>query len=402
MVWLKFMDLKSGAKLGLVSTVAAVSLGAGIYLESPSDAIVTRQNDPVIARQLSEAALFLKKKDYSAAAERLRVLAGSDSAEAKFLYARLLARGWGTGRDLNAARDYLLQALSTGFENQAQAAFELGKLYRISRGEDCHELAFEWFKKALAWGERKAHPKLAASYAKALGTSYNFELAKRHYRADALAGSADSAVKLVELVESGLPNHPGNKDAALILLLEFQPTLQQAGHFGDARAARSLARLYLKDSLQTRDLERAVYWLSEASRLGDPIAMHDLALLADKEKGDVFEGIDTVSLLIESSDRNYSAAYTALGRFHLVGKYSLEPEKAPHWFEQGAKAGHPGAMEELSKLYFHGKFVSKNREKARELARQGAKLRHKGSIKFLRRIEAALSSSKTNQNSRKG
>ena len=381
-----------------LTTLAAGLVAVALLWSLSTSNEVGAAFDPVRERQLKEASSLLKQKDYPAAAKALQMLADSGDAKAKFLYGRLLARGWGVERDLHTARDYLLQAVSTEFNNRAQAAFELGKLYRISRGKNCHELAFEWFKKALQWGERKAHPKLAEAYAKALGTDFDFELAKKHYQADALAGSADSAVKLIELVEKGLPTQAGNRDEAILLLLEFLPVMQQAGHFGNPKAARSLARLYLKDSLGHRNLEKAVYWLTEATRLGDAIAMHDLALLADTEEGPVFNSIQVVDLLQESSRRNYPAAFTALGRLHLKEKYSLPLAGAAAWFDRGVKAGHPGAMEELSKLHFHGHIVGKNHKKAKALAEQGAKLRHKGSIKFLKEIEAHQTATQSDSN----
>ncbi len=347
------------------------------------------QPDPIAQRELSEARAFGKNNKWKQAAEILKRNAVGSNVQAKYEYAMLHVKGWGVPRDLEKARNLLLQAVQRPFKGREKAAFELGHVYRMSHGEDCSRISFEWFTKAAQWGYIKAHNELGKSYARGIGVNQDIELALKHYRIAATQNSASAVLPLVELLAKGSSTVPANREKAIAILNEFMPKLEKAARNGDARAARSIGRLYTKSLIVERNTEKALKWFAMASGLGDAIAMHDMALLVIETKKEFAEEEEVLGLLKESINQDYAAAITTLGRLHLKSKFGLPERKSIKLFEQGIVAGHPGSMEELGRLYLLGKYVRYDLKKARELAELGSRLKHSGSRKLLEEIKEA-------------
>lgn len=347
----------------------------------------TEQVHPIVARETAAALRFQKKGDWLAAAAILNKSAYDDNPKAKLAYAFQLSRGWGVKRDLDAARDLLIQATEYDFAERANAAYELGKLYKFSRGPGCQTIAYNWFSKSLEWGKKKAHLELAKAHARALGVPKNITLARYHYRQAALNGSPSAALSLVRIIFKDDKTKKG-ADEAIAALEEFLPLIETAANNGKSQAARSLARLYERDSIVRADISKAMFWYEIASQAGDRAAMHDLAMLALNQPKLPFAEEKIVELLKTSADLGYSGAMTALGRLHLEQRFKLHKKEAIIWFEKGIASGHAGSMEEMARLHLKGLIVPKNKEAALDLAKQGAKLKHKGSVKLLLEIQS--------------
>lgn len=345
--------------------------------------------DPVSQQELNAARSLVQKQKWDEAAEILEQNALDGSVQAQFEYAMLFTKGWGVPRDLDKARDLLLQAVQRPFEDRGQAAFELGRIFRVSKGEDCSRIAFEWFTKSAQWGYVKAHAEIGKSYARGIGVKQDVEQALEHYRIAAQNNSASAILPLVTLIAKGSSTLPANPEKARVILDEFMPRLEIAARDGDARAARSIGRLYINDLVFDRDAEQALRWFSIAAGLGDAIAMHDMALLMMEHKKEFANSKEVLALLNESANRNYPAAITALGRLHLKKQFGLPSRKSVEYFNRGVEAGHPGSMEELARLYLNGKYVEYNLGRARELAELGVNLKHKGSKRLLEEIREA-------------
>ena len=376
--------------LGALSTII---VSTTLSLRKPSDRTLYIP-DPITQRELSRANSFAKKKNWQEAAKILERNAVGTNVQAKYEFAMLYVKGWGVPRDLEKARNLLLQAVQRPFKNRAKAAFELGRVYRMSKGEDCSRIAFEWFNKSVQWGYMKAHNELGKSYARGIGVDQNIELALKHYRIAAMHNSTSAVLPLIELLAKGSSTVPANPQKAAAILNEFMPKLEMAAKAGDARAARCIGRLYLNGMVGKPNKEEALRWFSIAAGLGDAIAMHDMALLILDTRKEFASKEDVLGLLNESIKRDYAAAITTLGRLHLKSQFGLPERKAFELFNKGVLAGHSGSMEELARLYLNGKHVQYNLKKARELAEQGSRLKHSGSKKLLKKIkkiEAKLS-----------
>lgn len=373
------------ASFAILASLSTVILSSALSLHK-ENALVSYVPDPVAQQELLEVRNFAKNKDWEKAAELLSKNAVGANVQAKYEYAMLYVKGWGVPRDLEKARNLLLQAVQRPSKDRAKAAFELGRVYRKSKGEDCSRIAFEWFIKAVQWGYMKAHNELGKSYARGIGVKQNIELALKHYRIAASHNSSSAVLPLIELLAKGSSTLPANPEKALAILNEFMPRLEAAAKAGDARAARCIGRLYLNGMIMDPNKEEAMKWLSIAVGLGDAIAMHDMAVLLMEADKELAIKDDVIGLLNESIKRDYAAAITTLGRLHLKSKFGLPERKSVEFFKKGISAGHPGSMEELGRLYLKGKHVEYNLLKARELAKQGSLLKHSGSKKLLNEI----------------
>lgn len=312
----------------------------------------------------------------------------STQGRAKFEKARrLLANAEGV-QDTIQAHDLLSAAVRSNFPERAEAAYELAKLYRLAPSDECQTAAFEWFKKSAEWNYRKAHLELAKSYQRGLGVNQNYDLAINHYRIAGEQGSAAGALELIELYSNGMEGTEPNKVLAKATLKEFMPLLETSARSGNGRAARSIARIYMAGDLVEKDMQIAQQWFENAVSSGDAAAMHDLAFIKLDENGQNSDPKRIIELLRNSASLGYSGAMTALGRLHLKEQFGLEKEQSIEWFSKGAASGHPGAMEEVARLYFDGDLVGRDLEKARDFATRGMQLKHEGATALLEEIDA--------------
>jgi len=377
---------RMGAKAVAATAVAlGLAASAAVLIAWPDGKQVAI--DPAAIGDLKQAALLAKQGSWTESAQLIETHLTTDNPQAKLEYALLLTRGWGVERDLERARQLLLQAVAYDFPKRGRAAFELGRLYKAASGEDCTRIAFEWFMKSAGWDYTKAHLELGKAFRKGLGVVADADQAMKHYRIAAASGSAAAIWSMIEMAEKGTAVSEPNLERARVLAGEYLPRLEAEARGGNAYAARSLARLCLKGTVLQRDTGVASRWLREAAGLGDPAAMHDLARLMMKG-GDGSQEADAVlDLMRESARRGYGGAMTALGRLHLKQAYGLTREEAVVWLRRGTDAGHAGAMEELARLHLNGVLVESDLSEAERLARMGAKLRHDGAIRLLEEIQ---------------
>jgi TPR repeat protein len=372
--------------LGIVATavvIAIVSLTIATYQTLSHDKFANELNpvsDLKSSRFESDNVIGLMRND-----ERITISTQPDNI-LEYDKARILLQNLDTEQDILKAHDLLIAATKTKGSSRAEAAFELGTIYRMFPTEECQKVAFVWFRKSAEWGFRKGHLELAKAYLRGLGIDVNIKRSAHHYRIAAEKGSAAGALELIKLIQKGTETVPGNTKEAEATLVEFLPMLESSASNGNARAARSIGRLYLTGNLLKRDLNTAADWLSRASKFGDAAAMHDLALLRlDQNK--VANPDAIISMLKKSATLGYSGSMTALGRLHLQNRFDLPVADSITWFEQGAAAGHAGSMEELARIFIKGKLVKKDIDKARDFALRGVKLKHEGSAAILAEID---------------
>ena len=368
--------------IGLAAIVASMSAIAATWSTDPRAVV----NAASLA-DLKQARALAKSGKWERSAELIARHSTGPNPKAKLEYAILLSRGWGVARDPEAARLLLLQAVSYRFDGRGRTAFELGRLYKLAEGADCARIAFEWFSKAVRWHYGKAHLELASAYRKGYGVPADFDRALKHYRHAAAGGSASAVWSMIDMAERGTVDRAPDLASARTLAIEYRPMLEAEALAGNAYAARTIARLYLKGTVLEQDLAKADRWFREAAALGDPAAMHDLALMRLLADPPTEDGTAILDLFRESARRGYAGAMTALGRLHLESRFGLAPDEAVLWFQRGADAGHAGSMAELAKLLRSGDLVEPDLTRARELALKGAELGHLGSRRLLEEID---------------
>lgn len=371
-----------------VATIIAVTVAVAVYAFLPARMI--HISDPLVVSDLKKARQIGKSGDWVRSASMIAPHTKGRNPQAKLEYALLQSRGWGVERNREQARQLLLQAVTYNFAGRGRAAFELGRLYKSASGDDCTRIALEWFIKAAKWNYAKAHLELGAAFGKGLGTEPDLPEALRHYQIAATNGSAAAIWSMIDLVRKGNGVSDPDLQSARTLAQEYMPRLIKQAQGGNAYAARTLARFHLDGAVVAHNREKAGRWFTEAARLGDPAAMHDLAIMLMKSDQLPETGITILELMRESARRGYAGGITAMGRLHLQEKFGLSRSGAVDWFRQGVAAGHAGSMEELAQLYITGDLVEQNPREARRLAAMGAKLHHQGAKRLLSEIDTKL------------
>ncbi len=374
----KRVNLLPARLIAAAAICAGVAAYAPLYFEAPQLQAAdtdTRFESALIAKQ---------SQNWAAAVQAFEVLGNAGHTGARYEHAVLLLRGWGVPANPDKAREMLLQVAVVPSPYQAKAAFELGNLFRKSTGDNCQEIAFEWFSRALELGHPKAHAELGRAFLQGLGVKADLEKALGHFRQAALLGSAHAVWPLLRIVAEGNSQLPADREHAAKLFSEFRPMLESEAKAGGAQAARTLGRILLQAAFVPHEEAAGKHWLALAAELGDPAAMHDHAMMRIAE-GDT-NSAALLELLQASAGRGYGAAMTTLARLHLKSQLGLEPQGAIEWLRKGMASGHGGSFEEMARLLTDGTHVEKDAERALTLARQAEALGQSGARQIIEKL----------------
>jgi len=307
---------------------------------------------------------------------------------AMFYLAKSYSKGWGVKPDLDKARRLLLNAIEYNFRYRGESAYQLGRLFQKSAGPNCNTIAVEWFKKALKWHYIKASLSLATHYEQGLGVEQDLKKAIFYYQMATQEGISVAALKHARLIISGKFGLKKDVDYGTKLLTFAVTEFEKEALKGKASSAKTLGRLYRNGTLinlvkqNSDNVAMAIHWFRLASDLGDSGAMHDLGhlLLFISESSNHQEAI---TLFKKAAEIGHGGAATTLGRFHLQEKFNLKKQRAIPWLKKGVVVGHSGAIKELAIVYFEGKLIKRNLDKAIELLQVAANKGHSGSRKLL-------------------
>lgn len=345
--------------------------------------------DPAVIEALDQARALQKQGALSEAFTVFEAYALQGYPEAMFYTAKAYNKGWGVDPDLDKARHYLLLAVQYGFSHRGETAYELGRLFQRSQGDDCNSIAVEWFKKALNWQFGKAALQLAIHYEKGLGVDQEVEEAVYYYQRAIATGNGQAHLKFARLLIEGKYGLRADPERAQDLVTLALIQLDSKAAAGSPTAAKQLGRLYREGTLVERDLDKAEKWLRRAAYLGSNGGMHDLARLLLLNTSDGQRSRDAISWLRKAAENGHSGAMTSLGRFHLEQKYGLSKTEAVHWFARGVAAGHGGSMEELARIYEKGELVRRDRQEALRLVELGSSMGHSGSQSLLEELQTS-------------
>lgn len=363
-------------------TILTVILLTVLYFHTASQPAKNSAWDPVVNEEMNQAKTLQKLGKLKEALAIYERHAAEDHPVAMFYAAKFHSRGWGTVPNLTLARGYYLKAVEYSFPYRGETAYELGRLFQRSKGEDCNIVAMEWFRNALKWNYVKAALQLAIHYEKGLGVEPDPGKASEFYEIAVAADNAQAMIKYARLLTNQELIGIYNPDKATMLTLRALRHLERKANAGSASAAKLIGRLYRDGDQIPQAPDKARKWLRQAAHLGSTGGMHDYAhmLLADEKKAAPDEAIEWLK---RAAEMGHGGSMTALGRFHLKEQYGLKKEGAIRWFEQGSEVPHGGSLEELARLHHQGILIKKDKEKAIKLAQRGQRLGHSGSIKLL-------------------
>jgi TPR repeat protein len=378
----------SKTTLSIAILLGATLLAGGAFLYPTSSELKAKQAplDPAVTAGVRQARALQKAGKLKEAFVELERHVQLGHPTAMFFLAKAYMSGWGVKPDLEEARKLLQRAVQYQFDFRGESAYKLGRLYEQSTGENCQTIAVAWFRKALEWHYSKAHRQLGIHYEQGLGVEQNIDKAIHHYEQAAKAGYETISLRLARSLMLGRYGLSIDKQRAQLLANSAITAYEVKAANGSGTAAKVLGRLYRDGEFVNQNTQKAAYWLRRASLLGDPGGMHELALLIINKGDDAAS--EALGWLKQASKLGHGGAMTTLGRLHLEEQHGLPKQKAVSWFQKGVKAGHGGAMEELARLTMEGLLVPKDIPKAINLARQGARLGHRGSRTLLKALLA--------------
>lgn len=370
----------------LLGTVFGIAGAVALSSETQPSKVRTERIDPTIEEMIKQARGLQKVGRWEAAADILTQLANDGHPVALFHLGRAYKNGWGVEADLEQSRLIFMEAVRYSFAFRGETAYELGRLFQRSSGEDCAAIALQWFMKALAWDYPKAHVQLAKHYERGIGTERDLASAFHHYEQAAIAGYPSSTINYARILLTGRYGVTPDPERARFWAERAIAGLEQKARDGSASSAKTLGRIYRDGEFMETDRTLAKDWFLRSANLGDAGAMHDLAqmlIALSPNEDDVEEALKWLRL---AATAEHGGALTALARLHLKEKFELEPEAAVELLERGVAVGHPGAMEELGRLFAEGSYVPQDRSKAIDLARKGSDRGHQGSTSLLQEL----------------
>jgi TPR repeat protein len=383
--------------LATLAVIGIVLLGFCLYVyggRTPlADIGLSAPNDPNVNELISQARSLQDIGKWSEANEVLQPLATNGHPIAMYHLARAYKSGWGVSADPEAARDWFKKAVRFNYIYRGETAYEIGKLYQQSTGEECDAIAVAWFNKAMSWQFDKAHVQLANHYRYGLGVKQDINSALYHYEQAAVSGYPTSTIKYAQWLIKGGKGLNSNPESALYWGRRAMEGLSAKAASGSGSAAKKLGRLYRDGSFVEIELAEAERWFRRSSRLGDNGGMHELALLLLKGPESTVRTKEALGWLRMAAELGHGGAVTELGRLHLRGSYGLSDAEAVGLFEKGTALRHPGSMEELARLLAEGRLVVRDKARAHELAQEGAKMGHEGAKSLLSELEALDESS---------
>nr|WP_319386327.1 tetratricopeptide repeat protein [uncultured Roseibium sp.] len=376
---LLWKGLLLGAVFGVAGAVALSSDATPVKAKS-------ERIDPTIEEMIKQARGLQKVGRWEAAADILTQLANDGHPVALFHLGRAYKNGWGVEADLDQSRLIFMEAVRYSFAFRGETAYELGRLFQRSSGEHCAEIALQWFLKSLEWDYPKAHVQLAKHYERGIGAERDLNAAFHHYEQAAIAGYPSSTINYARILLTGRYGLTPDPDRARFWAERAIAGLEQKARDGSASSAKTLGRIYRDGEFMAADRLLAGDWFLRSANLGDAGAMHDLALMLLTGSPDEENTAEALKWLRLAATAEHGGALTALARLHLKSKHGLEPDAAVTLLERGVAVGHPGAMQELARLFAEGGLVLQDRQKAIELARKGADRGHQGSTSLLEKL----------------
>jgi uncharacterized protein len=215
----------------------------------------------------TRAKLALDRKDHEAAFSLYEELAKLGDLDGKCRLAALYRDMRG---DYTSAVDWYRRAAEHG---SAEALCMLGYLHRSGQGVQKDDIAaVKCFRKAAELGYCEAEELYAQCLESGIGVQQDLEAAIHWYRRAADHGSAGALVHLGKMFSDG----KNDVDFAQAFVY-----YARAAQLGDPEAQFELGLMYYDGRGITKDIEKALKWLSESSRRGYLVARRVMMYLPE-------------------------------------------------------------------------------------------------------------------------
>ncbi len=240
----------------------------------------------------------------------------------------------------------------------ADAQYKLAMMYH--NGTDVlpdEDLSALWMKRAAEQGNTLAQVRYADMLMQT-GSLSDAEDAHNFYKSAANAGNEEARMKI-----SSLSRHEGlNQDLEAV-----KDIFRQLAEREDPLDMYRYADLLLKTAWSDEDRVKAFEWFVKASDAGNADAMHSAAIMLRDGKGVAKDVEKCVYYLEMAAKLGLQRSQVLLGDLYYEGKI-LEKDntKAIHWYEMAALTGNPRAQYMTAIMYRDGLGTDQNVTKAEE------------------------------------
>lgn len=308
--------------------------------------------------------------DLSEIAEKtLNVLSNYEHAEAKYQTAESLFNNKDASeQDLSKARTLLIAAADAGFE-EAQLILGINYIRAENGFEENYQLAHHYYSLAAAQGNKYALQNLASMYTYGSLGEPDISKAISYYQKAIEVGYFSAFCSLGDLYKDEVS--PPQYEAARKAYQQGLKQLADQKDITDCMAGLAIVhRDHDEDYLKTREV------LLRASELGSGYAAHELGILFEFEEYHMLDIAKAISFYKLAIERDYLASTANLGFIFERGAdgIPIDYASALHYYQLGADAGVPQAINNLGALYFSGIEVEKDFDKAIVLYKQAADL----------------------------
>lgn len=276
---------------------------------------------------------------------------GPDYLTERRRLARLLLLRADGEADIGAAIDHFRGLIALG---SGAAAYDLGRAYMRGFGVLANGREAERFLQiAIDMGDIYAAPA-----AHLLGNSYQFGDGRTAdpYKAEyylSLAvqgGNIDAAASLAHLYDTNLPDQQ-----LALAAIETEIRLTEAAFQADPRGteARRLADIYLRSRVWPQDIDQAIYWLTTAAGLDDPLAAYRLFQIYGEPSFGHLDRDTAFAYARQAVEAEYWKAMPSIA-YHYFKQACEDPAAAStvlDWLQRAAEAQHALSMHVMALAY---------------------------------------------------
>jgi TPR repeat protein len=246
---------------------------------------------------------------------------------------------------------------------------ELGKVFLRSNDENDHLKAFNLFNLCVFRKNSDALVGLGDCYRLGKGVSSDPEKAFRAYETSASHGTPEALYKLGLCYKTGF--------GVQVDLSQYKNCLQKAASMGNSDAIAELQNLALDEaklSSLNQQVSSSQQSSSEPSVQGstsldlDSLDPKELCERAREFESDPEGGKEIAfSMYLKAAERKYVPAYASLGYCLENGiGCAIDAKKAMTYYEEGALKGSSDAALLLGKMFYTGRHIEKDWDKAKE------------------------------------
>lgn len=261
------------------------------------------------------------------------------------------------------------------------AAYDLGIMYangKILQTDD--EKAVTHLRTAAASGITGAMQKLGEMYRDGTIVEQDIEESVKWFRCGTMAGDVKSAMSLINMYGAGSVNEETFNHAL--------NSLENMCITGNVTAMRNLGSIYQNGIAVKSDSEKALYWLKAASRFGDSASKFWIGEMYRDGRGIDKNIPEALKWFISAAEQGNVHSILAIIKMQELNQTDdAALEYALKRLKQIAKGGNVTAIRALGTMYFEGKSVPKDIEKAKEWFRKSATIGDAHSRKKLKALE---------------